>query len=72
MQAVLEKAGFYDMVTLWHLLSRVQKGDRERVYDALAAYVPPPAEVTRDGILSLDKTMLAAWRAEVERAWFEG
>ena len=27
--------------------------------------------VTRDGVLSLDKTMLASWRAEVERVWFE-
>ncbi len=70
-QAMLDNRGFYDMVTLWHLLSRVQKADREKVYDALAGYVEPPSGVTRDGILSLNKKMLASWRAEVESAWFE-
>ncbi|CAN5253145.1 hypothetical protein BH20ACI2_BH20ACI2_23380 [soil metagenome] len=70
-QAMLDNRGFYDMVTLWHLLSRVQKADREKVYAALAGYVEPPSGVTRDGILSLDKKMLASWRAEVESAWFE-
>lgn len=68
---MLENRNFYDMISLWHLLSRVQKADRERIFDALAAYVTPPTDVTRDGILSLDKTMLESWRAEVERSWFE-
>ncbi len=70
-RAMLDNRGFYDMVTLWHLLSRVHKADREKVYDALAAYVEPPSSVTREGILSLDQKMLASWRAEVESAWFE-
>ena len=70
-QTMLDNRNFYDMITLWHLLSRVQKTDRERVFDALAAYVKPPDDITREGILTLDKKMLASWRAEVERAWFE-
>ena len=70
-QAMLDNRGFYDMISLWHLLSRVQKTDREKIFDALADYVKPPADVTRGGILVLDKKMLAAWRAEVERVWFE-
>lgn len=70
-QAMLDNRGFYDMISLWHLLSRVQKVDREKVFDALADYVKPPSEVTRDGVTNLDKNMLAAWRAEVERVWFE-
>lgn len=69
-QALLAKADFYDMVTLWHLLSRVSKTDRGDVFDRLAKYVAPPAGVTRDGILNLDKKMLDAWRAEVESVWF--
>jgi hypothetical protein len=68
---MLASRSFYDMVTLWHLLSRVQKGDREKVFDALAGYVEPPKGVTRDGILKLDKQMLEQWRADVENAWFE-
>src|SRR5438874_1836517 len=40
---MLATRNFYDMVTLWHLLSRVGRADREKVYDALAAYVKPPS-----------------------------
>lgn len=69
-QAMLESREFYDMVTLWHLLPRVSRADREKIFDALAAYVEPPPEVTREGILSLNKKMLEAWRAAVESAWF--
>lgn len=68
---MLANRGFYDMVTLWHLLSRVQKGDREKVYTALAAYVKPPLGVTLDGVMRLDKKMLKDWRDEVEKIWFE-
>lgn len=61
---------FYDMVSLWHLLSRVPAVDRGRVFDALAGYVKPPAGVTREGILHRDRKMLEAWRVEMEQAWF--
>src|SRR5216684_2589176 len=50
-----------DALTLWHLLSRVSEADRPGVYDRLAALAPPPADVTRDGILRLDRRMLDAW-----------
>jgi len=70
-QTILAKRGFYDMISLWHLLSRVSPADRLAVYDALSEYVKPPAKVTRDGVLKLNKSMLDAWRDEVERVWFE-
>ncbi len=69
-QTLVLKAEFYDMVTLWHLLSRVSPSDRGAVFDKLAAFVPPPAGVSRDGILSQNKTMLEKWRDEVENVWF--
>jgi hypothetical protein len=50
-----------DALTLWHLLSRVSDADRPSVYDRLAALTPPPADVTRDGILRLDRNMLDSW-----------
>ena len=50
-----------DALTLWHLLSRVSDVDRPGVYDRLASLARPPAGVTRDGILSLDRAMLDAW-----------
>jgi hypothetical protein len=50
-----------DAMTLWHLLSRVSDVDRPGVYDCLASLAPPPAGVTREGILRLDRAMLDAW-----------
>jgi hypothetical protein len=50
-----------DALTLWHLLSRVSDADRPGVYDRLAALAPPPAGVTREGILHLDRPMLDSW-----------
>src|SRR2546429_6730561 len=40
-----------DALTIWHLLSRVSDADRQGVYDRLASLAPPPAGVTRNGIL---------------------
>ncbi len=50
-----------DALTLWHLLSRVSDADRPGVYDRLAVLAPPPAGVTREGILRLDRQMLDSW-----------
>jgi hypothetical protein len=50
-----------DALTLWHLLSRTSDTDRPGVYDRLTALAAPPASVTRDGILRLDRQMLDAW-----------
>lgn len=43
-----EKDGF----TLWHLLSRGTPEERGRVYDRMAALVPPPPGVTREAIVN--------------------
>jgi hypothetical protein len=50
-----------DSLTLWHLLSRVSDPERPGVYDRLASLATPPAGVTREGILRLDRAMLDAW-----------
>jgi hypothetical protein len=58
---VLAEARKRDAFTLWHLLARVEESDRARVYECLATLVPPPSEVTREGILRLDRAMLDRW-----------
>src|SRR3989449_736274 len=58
---ILTDAQEEDALTLWHLLSRVSDADRPGVYDRLASLAPPPADVTREGILRLDRSMLDAW-----------
>ena len=50
-----------DALTLWHLLSRVDEAPRGLVYDRLRGLAPPPAGVTREGILRLEQPMLDAW-----------
>lgn len=58
---VLAQSRKRDALTLWHLLSRVDEGQRVRVYDRLAELAPPPSNLTKDGILRLDQSMLDLW-----------
>lgn len=58
---ILAEARPRDALTLWHLLARVDAEERGRVYDRLAAFVPPPPGVTRAGILRGDHAMRDRW-----------
>jgi hypothetical protein len=71
LQTIIKESNLYDSLTLWHLLSRVPKTEREKIFDALAVHVKPSANITREGILGLDKKMLDAWWTEIENVWFE-
>ena len=59
--AVLGESRPRDVLTLWHLLSRVPIADRDRVFDRLAGFVPPPAGVTREAVRIGDPKALDAW-----------
>lgn len=61
-----------DTLTLWHLLARVNGDDRARVYEKMVGFAPPPAGVTREGVLQLDKKMLAQWRDTFSWGVFNG
>jgi hypothetical protein len=50
-----------DALPLWHLLGRVPPAARGEVHDRLASLVPPPAAVTRAGIVAGDARMRDAW-----------
>lgn len=58
---VLSQSHKRDALTLWHLLARVDEGQRVLVYDQLSRFAPPPASVTKEGILRLDQPMLDLW-----------
>ncbi len=62
---VLGAARERDALSLWHLLSRLDGNERGRVHDRLAVLVPPPGEVTREGILAGDRAMRDAWWDEL-------
>jgi hypothetical protein len=57
----LAQARAQDVVTLWHLLTRVDGDSRDLVFDRLAQFVPPPAGVTRDGVRRGRRDMLDDW-----------
>ncbi|HEX4561346.1 MAG TPA: hypothetical protein VH113_05880 [Gemmatimonadales bacterium] len=59
--SVLGAARLDDALSLWHLLSRVNPVAAGKVYDRLAALVPPPVGVTRDGVLAGSKEMMDLW-----------
>ncbi len=69
MNVVLTQARPRDTLTLWHLLSRVDGAQREQVFDHMTSFSPPPDEVTRDGVLRLDKQMLDDWWDALEATW---
>jgi len=68
---VLAEAREFDTLTLWHLLSRVKGAERGRVYERMAELISPPAGVTREGVMRLDRGMLDLWKKGLEWAWFE-
>jgi hypothetical protein len=61
LRKILEESRQRDALTVWHLLARVGESERGSVYDRLATLVPPPAGVSREGILRLDQRMLDLW-----------
>jgi FecR protein/Putative zinc-finger len=69
LKTVLANARVRDTLTLWNLLPRVAGENRGFVYDRLAALAPPPAGVTREGILKLQEPMLDAWKTDLETKW---
>ena len=70
LDVLIREASARDTLTLWHLLSRVGKTERLRLYHRIVEYVPLPDDVTREGILRLDKEMLRLWKLDLEVEWY--
>ena len=68
-EILLANARVRDTYTLWNLLPRVESGDRVLVYERMAALVPPPEGVTREGVLALNQVMLDTWKLRLESSW---
>src|SRR6185503_6753016 len=67
--ATLSNARTRDTLTLWHLLPRVNEGERVLVYEKMQSLALPPAGVTREGVLRLDQNMLDVWRDSLLPSW---
>jgi len=66
---ILSESRVRDTLTLWHLLARVEGGDRARVFDRIAALTPLPAGVSREQALKLDPQTLKHWMEELAWTW---
>ena len=69
LSTILSQARGRDTLTLWHLLSRVDEGDRVRVFERLVELTPLPAGIDRNRALALDAATLTAWREELAWTW---
>jgi hypothetical protein len=61
LEVILAQSRKRDALSLWHLLARVDAGQRVLVYDRLREFAPPPTIVTKEGVLRLDQPMLDLW-----------
>jgi hypothetical protein len=66
---ILAESRVRDTLTLWHLLSRVESGERARVYDRMAGLSPLPAGISRERVLALNKDTLRIWKEELAWTW---
>ena len=66
---IVKEARDNDMVTLWHLLSRVDAGLRRKVYERMIALDSGPDGVTVEGILNLDPDMMNRWKSRLGLVW---
>jgi hypothetical protein len=71
LEVVLREARSRDAMTLWYLLSRVNKDERARIYDRMTAIMAAPDGVTREGMLNLDQPMMSRWKARLGLSWDE-
>lgn len=63
---VLNEARQRDGLTLWHLLARTNADERKLVFERLSILIPPPKEVTLEGIQRGERAMLDAWWEKLE------
>lgn len=74
LQTVLSESRNMDSVTLWHLMFRTSGEERSKTYDRLAALVPVPKGVTREGMLAGDPDMIKKWQKQLnlgQKPWWK-
>lgn len=66
LQQIVALSSESDMLTLLALIERVSESFRSTLFNKISAYFPPPAGVTLEGIVKLDRDMLEKWWFEIE------
>jgi RNA polymerase sigma-70 factor (ECF subfamily) len=55
-----------ESLSLWHIVQLISSENRSIAFDRLNELIPAPSDVTKEGIIALNKTMLLDWRQEIE------
>jgi len=63
---IVEQANQSDALTLLGLIPRVSPVKRQVLYQKISDYFPPPDDVTRMGVITLNSEMLESWWNEIE------
>lgn len=61
LERLLREARPRDALSLWHLLTRLDRPSAAHVFDRLAALAPPPPQVSKEQVLAGDRPALDAW-----------
>jgi hypothetical protein len=65
-QKIISAANKEDMLTLLALIPNTSKLQRQILFQAVANHFPPPAGITRMGIIKADSEMLNKWWEDIE------
>lgn len=69
LEVLFKEFGENDLVTMWHLLSRVDLESRKRIYARMTMLWEPPEGVTAEGIANLDTEMMNRWKSLLGLNW---
>jgi hypothetical protein len=69
LKVILAEATASDTLTLFNLLYRVKDSERASVYDRLVSLIAPPDDVTRDGMLAMNQSMLESYQTALQPLW---
>ena len=61
LKSVLANASPHDALSLWYLLKRATEKQKKEIYSTLSRYIPPPDNVTLQGIMQNNNSMLFSW-----------
>jgi DNA-directed RNA polymerase specialized sigma24 family protein len=68
LNGIIKSSTIAEAIMLWNLLQRIKAEQRITVYNKLNELVPHPDNITKKGILSLDRNMLQFWLDEIK--WY--
>lgn len=65
LEEILNDAGKQDAISLWYLLKKTNAEEKKMIYNQLVELVPPPANITFEGIMKDDNAMLLNWGEKI-------